>query len=106
MPIATLAALPAKYLFPGVAGRYAHTDRLTIGEVELAAGAVVPTHQHPHDQLTYFLSGRAECTAAGETHALEPGRCVLIPGGTPHSVRAITACRVLDVFTPVRDDLR
>ncbi len=106
MPVAILAALPAKNIFPGIAGRYAHTDRLTIGEVELAAGSVVPVHQHPHDQLTYLLTGRAECTAGGETQALEPGMCALIPGGTPHTVRALTACRVLDVFTPVRDDFR
>jgi quercetin dioxygenase-like cupin family protein len=106
MPFATLAAQPARPLFAGVTGRYAHLDRLTIGEVELAAGAVVPVHQHPHDQLTYVVAGRAECTIGGETQVLEPGMCALIPGGTLHSFRPLTACRVLDAFTPARDDLR
>lgn len=107
MPVVTLASLPAKTIFPGIAAHFAHLDsRLTIGEVELAAGAVVPVHQHPHDQLTYILAGRAECTVGGETHTLSPGMCVLTPGGTPHTFRALTACRALDVFTPVREDFR
>lgn len=106
MPIVTLAAQPARPLFAGITGRYAHLDRLTLGEVELAAGAAVPLHQHPHDQISYLLAGRAECTAGGETRMLEPGMCALIPGNMPHSFRALTACRVLDVFTPVRDDFR
>ena len=106
MPVVTLASLPAKEIFPGIAAHFAHLDRLTIGEVELAAGAVVPVHQHPHDQLTYILSGRAECTVGGEMRVLEAGMCALTPGGTPHTFRALTVCRALDVFTPVREDFR
>jgi len=106
MSTVTLAAQPARALFPGITGRYAHLDRLTVGEIELAAGAVVPLHQHPHDQMSYLLAGRAECTSGGETHVLEAGMCALIPGHTPHSFRALTACRVLDTFTPARDDYR
>jgi quercetin dioxygenase-like cupin family protein len=107
MPVTTLATLPAKTIFPGITARFAHLEsRLTIGEVELAAGAVVPVHQHPHDQLTYLLAGRAECTVGGETHTLSAGMCVLTPGGTAHTFRALTACRALDVFTPVREDFR
>ena len=106
MPAVTLAELPAKTIFAGVTGHFAHLERLTVGEVELAAGAIVPVHQHPHDQITYILSGRAECTVGGETRTLEPGACVLTPGGTPHAFRALTACRALDVFSPVREDFR
>ena len=107
MSVVTLALLPAKTIFPGITAHFAHLDhRLTIGEVELAAGAIVPVHQHPHDQLTYILAGRAECTVGGETHTLSSGMCVLTPGGTPHTFRAITDCRALDVFTPTRDDFR
>ncbi len=106
MSFATLASLPPRIIFPGIVGHFAHTDRLTIGEVELTAGSVVPVHQHPHDQLTYILAGRAECTVGGETQELDAGMCVLTPGGIPHTFRALTACRVLDVFTPVRDDFR
>jgi quercetin dioxygenase-like cupin family protein len=106
MPIVTLASLPPRTIFPGIVGHFAHTDRLTIGEIDLAASSIVPVHQHPHDQLTYILAGRAECTVGGETRELDAGMCVLTPGGTPHTFRALTACRALDVFTPVREDFR
>jgi len=106
MPVVTLASLPPKVIFPGVTGHFSHTSRLTVGEVELAAGSVVPVHQHPHDQITYIIAGRAECIVGDETRVLESGMCALTPGGTPHTFRALTACRVLDVFTPVRADFR
>ena len=106
MPFVDLPALTAKTVFPGITGRYVHLDRLTCGEVELAAGAVVSTHQHPHEQVTLVLSGRFEFTVGTETRVMEAGTCAVIPGHTPHSGRALTACRVIDVFSPARDDYR
>jgi quercetin dioxygenase-like cupin family protein len=106
MPFATPATLPARNVFSGITGRYVHLDRLTCGEVELAAGAVVPSHQHPHEQVTYVISGRLEFTVGTETRVMEPGTCALIPGGTLHAGRALTACRVLDFFSPAREDYR
>lgn len=106
MPFAQLSALPARTLLPGITGRYAHTARLTTGEVELAAGAVLPVHQHPHDQLSYVLTGEIEFTIGSETRVMTAGTCALIAGGTPHGCRVLTAARVLDTFTPVREDYR
>lgn len=106
MPFTTLASLRGRSVFPGITGRYAHLDHLTCGEVTLDAGVVVPVHQHPHEQVTYVISGRLEFTVGGETQVMEPGACAVIPANTPHSGRAHTACRVLDLFSPARDDLR
>jgi quercetin dioxygenase-like cupin family protein len=106
MSFATLASLPPKNIFAGATGRYVHTGRMTLGEVELAAGVVVPMHSHPHDQFSYLLAGRVEFTVSSETRIMEAGTCAVIPGGTPHGCRALTACRILDTFTPVREDYR
>lgn len=106
MPFATFSFLPGKNVFPGITGHYVHLDRMTCGEVTLVAGATVPTHQHPHDQVTYVLSGRFEFTLGTENLVMEAGTCAVIPGGTPHSGRALTVCRVLDVFSPPREDYR
>lgn len=106
MPFADLTSAPARALFPGVTGRYTHAARITTGEIDLLAGSVVPLHQHPHDQLSYVISGRLEFTVGDETHILEPGSCTIIPGGVLHGCRAITTCRVLDTFTPIREDYR
>lgn len=107
MPFATLASLPARSIFDGlIQGHYAHTERLTIGEVDLAADTDVPMHQHPHEQVTYVISGRFQFTVDGETQILEPGMAALIPGNAIHGGRTLTACKVLDLFVPVREEYR
>ncbi|NOQ40057.1 MAG: cupin domain-containing protein, partial [Anaerolineales bacterium] len=45
-----------------------------------------------------------ELTVDGEPLVLEPGMVAVIPGGVPHSGVALTPCRLLDAFHPVRED--
>ncbi len=107
MPVITLASLPAKEIFGGaIRGHYAHLERLTVGEVELAAGTVLPLHQHPHEQVSYVIGGRFEFTVGDETQVLGPGMAALIPAGVSHGGRTLTKCRVIDIFSPVREDYR
>ena len=107
MSFVTLASLPAKEIFNGtIRGHYAHAERTTIGEVFLQPNTVVPIHSHPHEQLTYVLEGRFQFTVGEHTTILEPGTVAIIPSNTPHGGTTLTACRVLDVFAPVREDYR
>lgn len=107
MSFTTLSSLPAREIFGGaVSGHYAHLERMTIGEVALQAGVTVPLHQHPHEQVTYVIAGRFQFTVGAETSVLEPGMAALIPGGVMHGGTTLTACRVIDLFSPVREDYR
>ncbi|MDB6114411.1 MAG: cupin protein [Lacunisphaera sp.] len=107
MPFATLASLPVKEIFGGtVRGYYTHMEKMTVGEILLKAGTVVPMHNHPHEQLTYVIEGRFEFTVGTETRILESGVAAIIPGGVMHGGKTLTAVRVLDVFAPVREDYR
>jgi hypothetical protein len=45
-------------------------------------------------------------TVDGEMRVVEFGAAAYIPGDAPHSGRAITDCRIVDVFYPARDDYR
>jgi quercetin dioxygenase-like cupin family protein len=102
-----LTSLPARGILDGsIRGHYAHLPTMTIGEECLDANTVVPMHSHPHEQTTYVIDGRFEFTVNDETAILEPGMVALIPGGAMHGGRTITACRVIDVFSPARDDYR
>jgi len=102
-----LAAIPARQILDGsIRGHYAHTASMTIGEVLLDANTVVPMHDHPHEQLTYVIDGRFQFTVGDETTILEPGMVAMIPGGVKHGGTTLTACRVIDVFAPVREDYR
>ncbi len=107
MSFVTLSQLPPKLIFNGtIRGHYAHLERTTLGEVHLDANTVVPLHQHPHEQVTYVIEGRFQFTIGTETTILEPGMAALIPGNVPHGGTTLTACRVIDVFAPVREDYR
>ena len=53
-----------------------------------------------------LLEGEFELTVGGEARSLRVGTVATISPDTPHSGKAITAARILDVFHPVREDLR
>jgi quercetin dioxygenase-like cupin family protein len=53
-----------------------------------------------------MLEGELELVVDGTAHRLRAGDVLAIPGDAPHSGRAITRCRILDVFHPIREDYR
>ncbi len=101
-----LNAVSSYEFIPGFHGKMIHTERMTLAFWEIEAGANLPEHSHPHEQVANVLEGRFELTIHGETHVLEPGMVAVIPSDAVHSGRAITSCRILDVFQPVREDYR
>ena len=74
--------------------------------MDLDEGATFPEHRHPHEQIVSVLDGELEIVVAGERFVLTPGQVFVIPPDTPHAGRALTPCRVLDAFAPVREDYR
>ncbi len=82
----------------------ARGGKLMMIEVEIPSGESAPAHSHPHEQVSYLLDGRAEARVGSETYTLQPGDSMYVAPGTEHEVRALEDCRVLDVFTPQRED--
>ena len=105
-PFQELSAIEERELIPGFHARMIHTDRLTMAHFRVVAGAELPEHQHPQEQITTVLAGKFSMTVAGETRVCTPGMAVVIPPDTPHSGRALEDCRLVDVFHPVREDYR
>lgn len=102
----TLSHIPSKQLLPGFHGRFIHTDKATLSFWEIEEGAVLPEHSHPHEQSSIVLEGRMELTIDGQTRVYEPGLVAVIPSHVVHSGRALSACKVLDVFCPVREEYK
>ena len=95
-----------KEVAKGFIGRYIHTASMTIGWVDVVKDAVLPEHSHLHEQITHVLEGKLQLTIGGETKVYEPGLVAVIPSRVVHSGLALTPCRVLDVFCPVREDYK
>ncbi len=73
--------------------------------LEMDAGAEIPLHDHPHEQGGILLAGKLELTIGEETRVVQPGAMFLIPPNVPHRAVAIDGpVRVMDVFTPIRED--
>jgi len=98
--------LKGKDIVPGIHGKFIHGDKMTLSFVDIDKGAQLPEHSHPHEQITFILEGELEMTIGGEKMLLTPGMVHVIPGNTPHSAIAHTAVKVLDAFSPVREDYR
>jgi quercetin dioxygenase-like cupin family protein len=92
--------------FPGYRGRFVHSEAMTLAYWDVEAGARAPEHSHPHEQILSLIEGEFELTVLGETELIRAGAVVVIPPDAAHSGEAVTACRIIDAFHPVRDDLR
>ena len=101
-----LDSISTREIFPGIRARIVHTGRTSQSWVQIDNGAAFPEHSHPHEQTVTMIEGTLELTVDGKRHVLEAGTVFVIPPDVRHSGRALSACRVLDVFAPVREDYR
>jgi quercetin dioxygenase-like cupin family protein len=104
MPFSNLNDITANEIIPGFHGKFIHTDNVTVAVWEIEAGATLQRHAHPHEQITTVLEGRFELTVGDEKRIVEAGGVAVIPGDVPHAGRALTACRIIDVFHPARPE--
>ena len=105
MPFVALNELPKLELFPGIRSALVAGERLMLSALEMEDGGVVPEHSHPHEQAGVVLEGRLRLRIGDEERELMPGDAFVIPPNVVHS-GVVTAgpARVLDIFSPVRDD--
>jgi quercetin dioxygenase-like cupin family protein len=98
--------LAPKEIVPGITGYYAHGDKHTFGFVEIKKGSIVPEHHHMQEQITYIIEGELNMVIDGNPCTLTAGMYHIIPSNTLHSAIAMTNCKVIDTFSPVREDYK
>lgn len=91
---------------PGWSGRFFHSENNTFALWDIAADAM-PLHEHRHSQEEVWnvVEGELLLTINGEERPLAAGGSAVVPPDTPHSARAISACRAVVVDHPVRQQL-
>ena len=96
-----------KELVPGVVVRTFWGEQMLVSLVDLAAGAIVPRHAHPHEQFGMLLRGELRITIAGETQQLKVGSIYIVPGGVEHSVvTGPEGAQLIEAFSPVREEYK
>jgi quercetin dioxygenase-like cupin family protein len=77
---------------------------LMLVEFTFEAGGIGALHSHPHLQTSYVAEGTFEVTIDGVTETIAAGGAYIVPSGLVHGVKALTAGKLIDSFTPRRDD--
>ena len=85
---------------------FIHTDNITVAFNDLKAGAIVPEHEHVHETIDFVMEGTLEMVIAGEVHVMNAGTVARVPSNVRHGARAITPCRVINIFYPKREDFK
>ena len=73
-------------------------------EVSFEVGAVGAMHTHPHVQISYVLEGKFEAEINGEKKIISKGDTYYTLPDTPHGVVCLEKGKLLDIFTPQRED--
>ena len=87
-----------------VSRKFVTGEREMLAQVYLKKGAIVPTHEHEAEQLTYVLQGALAFTVGGVTTVVREGEVLHIPSGVPHQAEALDDVFELDIFSPIRHD--
>lgn len=102
-----LESLGVRKRAPGVEMRVVSGERMTMVFFSLEPGGGIPEHAHPHEQMGTVLGGEIELLIGEERRVVREGDAYHIPSGVLHSARASDSpARVLDVFSPPREDYR
>src|SRR5437867_7512111 len=106
MPFVELNQSHPREIFPGFKAHFVHSANMTFAHWTIKAGATLPEHAHVHEQVVNMIEGVFELTITGETRKLGQGSVAIIPSNALHSGKALTDCRIIDAFYPIRDDYR
>jgi len=71
------------------------TDGRSLWLAEMSAGVTGPLHMFDSEQIWTVLDGSVAVAIDGESHVLDAGDTLVIPGAAQRQVHATTDCRML-----------
>jgi quercetin dioxygenase-like cupin family protein len=93
---------------PGRCRYLGHTDKLMMVIIDFSDGpseAPDPPHSHPHEQVSYVVTGDLIVHIGEESTRLGPGDIFTVPPDIPHTIQLLSnKVRLVDTFTPLRQD--
>ncbi|MBT2162423.1 cupin domain-containing protein [Zobellia barbeyronii] len=101
-----LSNITSKEIMPGYHGKLVHSEKMSLAFWTVEEGAIVPEHSHMNEQIMQVLEGRFEFTLNGDTKVYEVNDIVIIPPHSPHGGKALTPCKLMDAFSPAREEYK
>ena len=82
-----------------------YSKNLMTCELTFEKGAVGALHSHPHEQIGYIISGKLVYQEEGQPDKiLETGDTYYVAPNVVHGVQILEETKLLDIFTPMRED--
>src|SRR5215468_7560972 len=96
---------PTIEICPGITRRtVAHGQNMYQMMATLEAGRIMPAHSHPQEQIVHIVEGQMRLIVEGVPHELSTGDSFYLTSNVPHGVETLVPTRVLDTFSPPRND--
>lgn len=97
--------IPMEDLGEGISRKVlAHSENIMSVEVHFEEGAIGTMHSHPHEQLTYVLSGEFEFTIGDEKKIVKAGDTMYKEPNVEHGCVCLKPGVLINTFTPMRKD--
>ena len=106
MPFIELKNIDEKEIVPGYKARFVHSENMTTAFWNIKKGYSLPEHSHIHEQISCLIEGDFELCLDGETQLMNSEKMAVIPANAVHSGKAISDCKIIDIFNPVREDYK
>ncbi len=102
----TTEQLRAASVVPGAIFRFVAGERLMALHGTLEPNASLPLHSHPHEQITYVLTGSVAFQVGDERREMRPGDGLVILGGVMHGAVQVgdEGATIFEIFTPIREE--
>ncbi|KQC31805.1 cupin domain-containing protein [Flagellimonas eckloniae] len=101
-----LSEIKSKEIMLGYHGKMVHSETMSWVFWDVEKDAKVPEHHHFNEQIMHVVEGSFEFTVGGKTDIYKPGDVVIVPSNIPHSGKALTACKLMDIFSPAREEYK
>ncbi|MCR4658340.1 MAG: cupin domain-containing protein [Lachnospiraceae bacterium] len=83
----------------------AYSDNIMNVELKFEKGAKGAMHAHPHEQIGYVIEGSLVFHEEGkEDVTLNTGDSYIVAPNVQHGIDCLTEVKLLDIFTPMRED--
>ena len=85
-------------------------EKLTIAQIWLDKGTIVPVHSHHNEQITRVISGKMEFILGsdenneGEKRIVSAGELIVLPAHLSHGATVLEDTESWDFFAPQRTD--
>jgi quercetin dioxygenase-like cupin family protein len=96
--------IPPEQLNPLITRQYIVGVNTMLARIVLRKGAVVPRHQHFHEQISQVAEGVLIFRLDDKEVTVRAGEMLCIPPHVAHEVVAVEDSVALDIFNPPRQD--